>query len=112
MSNYRSHIAGPARAAFSELRASVKTPQITFDPAAALAAVREHRAAAKRRRTWGKSRLVPHRAELVKLRAAGASFAELAEWLRREKRVKMDASSVRRFLQKLPELALPSDSHG
>ena len=87
-------------------------PQFFFDPVAALAAVREHRAAAKRRRTWGKSRLVPHRAELVKLRAAGASFTELAEWLRREKRVKMDPSSVRRFLQKLPELSLSLDTHG
>ena len=112
MSNYRSHIAGLAHAAFPELCASVKMPQIVFDPDAALAALREHRAAAKRRRTWGKSRLVPYRAELVKLRAAGASFTELAEWLRREKRVKMDPSSVRRFLQKLPELALSLDTHG
>ena len=83
------------------------TPQVpaaNFDPEEALAAVRERRAAAKRRRTWGKSRLVPYRAELVKMRQAGGSFADLAEWLRRERRVKMDASSVRRYLQKLPEL--------
>ena len=82
----------------------MKTPQSAFDPSAALAAVREQRAAAKRRRTWGKSRLIPYRAELVKLRAEGGSFADLAHWLRKEKRVKMDASSVRRFLQQLPEL--------
>lgn len=86
----------------------MKTPQTAFDPAAALAAVHEHRAAAKRRRTWGRSRLIPHRAELVKLRQAGASFADLATWLRRERKVKMDASSVRRYLQKLPELASPA----
>lgn len=78
-----------------------------FDAAAALTAVRERRAAARRRRTWGTSRLTPYRAELVKLRQAGGSFADLAVWLRREKRVKMDASSVRRFLQKQPELAAP-----
>ena len=79
-----------------------------FDPAATLAAVREHRAEAKRRRTWGRSRLTPYRAELVKLRQAGGSFADLTIWLRTKKRVKMDTSSVRRYLQKLPELAQPT----
>jgi hypothetical protein len=82
----------------------METPQTAFDPAAALAVVQAHRAAARRRRTWGKSRLVPFRAELAKLRAAGGSYQDLAHWLRKEKRVKMDASSVRRFLQQLPEL--------
>ena len=82
----------------------METPQSAFDPSAALAAVREQRAAAKRRRTWGKSRLIPHRAELVKLRAEGGSFADLAHWLRKEKRTKVDSSTVRRFLQQLPEL--------
>lgn len=81
-----------------------QSPATSFDPAAALDAVRERRAVTRRRSTWGKSRLAPHRAELVKLRQAGGSFAELADWLRRERRVKMDASSVRRYLQKLPEL--------
>ena len=81
-----------------------QSPATSFDPAAALDSVRERRAAARRRRTWGKSRLTPYRAELVKLRKAGGSFSDLAEWLRRERRVKMDPSSVRRFLQKLPEL--------
>lgn len=79
-----------------------------FDPASALAAVREHRAAAKRRRTWGRSRLTPYRAELVKLRQAGGSYADLTVWLRKAKRIKMDSSSVRRYLQKLPELAQPT----
>lgn len=87
-----------------------QSPVTSFDPAAALDSVRERRAVARRRRTWGKSRLVPYRAELVKLRQAGGSFAELADWLRRERRVKMDASSVRRFLQKLPELAAPGEA--
>jgi hypothetical protein len=82
-----------------------QSPAASFDPAAALDGVRERRAVARRRRTWGKSRLTPYRAELVKLRQAGGSFAELADWLRRERRVKMDASSVRRYLQKLPELS-------
>lgn len=81
----------------------MNTPQ-SFDPAAALAEVRKRREEVRRRRTWGKSRLTPLRAELVRLRQAGGSYSELAAWLRSEKKVKMDASSVRRYLQKLPEL--------
>lgn len=77
----------------------------SFDPAAALAAVRARRAETRRRRTWGKSRLVPHRAELVAMRRAGATYAELTLWLRTERRIKINESSVRRYLQKLPELA-------
>lgn len=88
----------------------MKAPELDFDPAAALIAVRERRAVARRRRTWGTSRLTPYRAELVKLRQSGGSFADLAVWLRTAKRVKMDASSVRRFLQKLPELAAPESA--
>ena len=82
----------------------MNTPQSAFDPTATLALVQAQRAAAKRRTTWGKSRLVPHRAELVKLRQAGGSFVDLQQWLRKQKRVKVDSSTVRRFLQQLPEL--------
>ena len=75
-----------------------------FDPASALAKVQARRAVARRRRTWGNSRLTPFRAELVKMREVGGSFADLAVWLRTEKRVKVDESTVRRYLQKLPEV--------
>lgn len=75
-----------------------------FDAAAELSKVRQLRSIAKRRRTWGKSRLVPHRAEMVKLRNAGASFADIQLWLRKERRIKVVESTVRRYLQKLPEL--------
>lgn len=81
----------------------------SFDATAALAAVRQARAEHKRRITWGKSRLTPHRAELVKLRAAGASFADLVFWLRKEKRIKVADTTVMRFLAKLPELASAKD---
>ena len=74
--------------------------QIQPDPDAALAEIRAVRAAARRRCTWGKSRLVKHRAELKKLRAAGGSFADLALWLRREKRIVVNRSTVMRFLEK------------
>jgi len=74
--------------------------QIQLDPDAALAAIHAVRAAARRRCTWGKSRLVKHRAELEKLRAKGGSFADLALWLRKEKRIVVERSTVMRFLEK------------
>ena len=77
-----------------------KQQQIELDPDAALAAIRAVRAAARRRCTWGKSRLTKHRAELEKLRAAGGSFADLALWLRKEKRIVVERSTVMRFLEK------------
>ena len=83
----------------------METQQQKFDADAALAAVRAVRAVARRRTTWGKSRLAKHRSELVKMHAAGASYADLALWLRTEKRVKVDRSTVMRYLKKLPELA-------
>ena len=43
--------------------------QIELDPDASLAAIRAVRATARRRCTWGKSRLTKHRAELEKLHA-------------------------------------------
>lgn len=48
--------------------------------------------------------LTPWRAELVQLRLAGASYRELAEWLRTAKRRKYAASTIRRYLIQLPEL--------
>ena len=47
------------------------------------------------------------RAELVQLRLAGASYRELAEWLRVSKRKKYAATTVRRYLIQLPELQPP-----
>lgn len=83
--------------------------QQPFDASAALAAVRQARIERRRRCTWGKSRLTPHRAELAKLRTAGASFGDLVFWLRKEKRIKVADTTVMRFLAKLPELASAKD---
>lgn len=74
--------------------------QIELDHDAVLAAIRTVRTAARRRCTWGKSRLVKHRAALEKLHAAGGSFADLALWLRKEKRIVVNRSTVMRFLEK------------
>lgn len=79
--------------------------QPDFDASATLDAIRADRQVRRHRRTWGRSRLTRHRAELVKLRQAGASYADLAHWLKREKRLTVDRSTVMRYLAKLPELA-------
>jgi len=56
-----------------------------------------------RRRRYRRSRLMKFRAELVELRIAGATLADLRIWLRRQ-RVRIAASTISRFLKKLPEL--------
>lgn len=57
-----------------------------------------------RRQSYRRSRLARYRAELVRLRQAQASFAELALWLRKTKRIKVAPSTVMRYLNQLPEL--------
>ena len=74
-----------------------------LDAQAELAALRARRAAAQRK-TYRVSRLARYRAELVALRRAGASYPELAEWLRRKRRCKVHHTTVMRFLKSLPEL--------
>lgn len=75
-----------------------------FDPASALEKVQAARKVARRRRTWGRSKLTPFRAELVQMRKLGGSYMDLAIWLKTEKRMKVDESTVRMYLQKLPEM--------
>jgi hypothetical protein len=72
-----------------------------FNAAEELCKVQEARAVRRRRSTWGKSKLSKYQAELVQLRQAGAKYADLQFWLRKEKRVKVDRSSIMRFLKKL-----------
>ena len=74
-----------------------------LDAHAELAALRARRAAAKRK-TYRVSRLARYRAELVALRRAGASYPELAEWLRHKRRCKVHHTTVLRYLKGLPEL--------
>lgn len=56
------------------------------------------------RKTYPRSRLQKWRAELVALRKAGASYPELALWLRQQKRIKVTHTTVLRYLSQLPEL--------
>lgn len=75
----------------------------TFDPLAEVERIRARRAEA-RRKLYRKSRLDKYRSELVAMKRAGASCADLAEWLRVNHRCKVNRSSVDRYLKKLPEL--------
>lgn len=75
----------------------------TFDPVAEVERIRARRAEA-RRKLYRKSRLDKYRAELVAMKQAGASCADLAEWLRVSHRCKVNRSSIDRYLKKLPEL--------
>lgn len=79
----------------------------TFNAQAEVERVRQRRAEA-RRKLYRKSRLDRYRSELVAMKQAGASCADLAEWLRSSHRLKINRSSIDRYLKKLPELA----SHG
>lgn len=62
--------------------------------------VREARAIRRKRTTWGRSKLGKYQAELMQLRHAGATYADLQYWLRKEKRVKVARSTIMRFLTK------------
>lgn len=75
----------------------------TFDALAEVERIRARRAEA-RRKLYRKSRLDKYRAELVAMKQAGASCADLAEWLRVNHRCKVNRSSIDRYLKKLPEL--------
>ncbi len=83
----------------------------TFDALAEVQWVRARRAEAKRR-LYRKSRLDKYRAELVAMKQAGASCADLVEWLRVNHRLKVHRSSIDRYLKKLPELKTPTPEYG
>lgn len=75
----------------------------TFDAQAEVERIRTRRAEA-RRKLYRKSRLDKYRAELVAMKQASASCADLAEWLRVNHRLKIHRSTIDRYLKKLPEL--------
>ncbi|MDA8412296.1 MAG: hypothetical protein M0023_00735 [Desulfobacteraceae bacterium] len=75
----------------------------TFNAQAEVERIRIRRTEA-RRKLYRKSRLDKYRAELVAMKQAGASCADLVEWLRVNHRCKVNRSSIDRYLKKLPEL--------
>ncbi len=75
----------------------------TFNAQAVIESIRARRKEA-RRKLYHKSRLEKYRSELVALKQAGASCADIVEWLKVAHRCKINRSSVDRYLQNLPEL--------
>lgn len=63
----------------------------------------------KRKPRFRKSKLEPYRVNLVALRRAGATYRELVYWLRTEHRVRVDHTSVRRYLLGLREFQSQKD---
>ena len=85
---------------YSRLGATMLTPQRA---GAILDDMRARRAVAHRHR-YRSSKLTRYRAELVTMRLAGASYREIAYWLRRDHRLRVAPTTIRRYLIKLPEL--------
>lgn len=79
-----------------------------IDARAELALLRRRRSIS-RRQPYRPSRLERFRAELVALRRAGGSYAELTDWLR-QRRIKVARTTVMRYLAKLPELAASAEA--
>ena len=75
----------------------------TFDPLKELNEVRARREM-QRRKQYRKSKLERYRADLVAMRRAGASFQDLATWLKMKHRMKIHRSSIDRYLSTLPEM--------
>ena len=75
---------------------------------AKLDAVRERRRLARKRR-YRKSKLDRYRAELVRLRRMGASYPELALYVWHTHRKRVDQTTIRRYLIKLPEVEEEAD---
>lgn len=73
--------------------------QEPFNASAEVERIRSRRAEA-RRKLYRKSKLDKYRYELLAMRQAGASCADLAEWLRVNHRCKINRSSVARYLIK------------
>ncbi len=67
-----------------------------------LAAIQSQRTAARRRR-YSRSRLDRHRADIEALAEQGASWADIALWLRQYKRIKVHPTTVGRRLARWRE---------
>ena len=82
-------------------------PNATFDAHLEISNIRIRRAEARRRR-YRKSRLDKYYTELIAMHQAGASLAELAEWLRIKHRCRVHRSSIGRWVKRWEILAIES----
>lgn len=71
-----------------------------FDAPGILEKIRVDRKIRRKRSTWGRSKLLKFQAELCALKKAGASLKDMQFWLKREKHIKADCSTIKRFLDK------------
>lgn len=78
-------------------------PQL--DASAELHRIGAIRKSMRKKRRWGKSCLIPFRAELVTLRRAGGSLGDIQTWLLVTHRIAVERSTILRFLAKLPEVS-------
>ena len=92
---------------YSQLDATILTPHYV---SAILNTMRARRATAHKQR-YRSSKLTRYRAELVILRRAGASYRELAHWLRRDHRLRVAPTTIRRYLIQLPEVTIQEADH-
>jgi hypothetical protein len=74
-----------------------------MDAKTELAIIRQRRKL-KRKRRYIKSALEAHRAELVALRLAGGTLADLQLWVKIHYRLNAAVSTISRYLSSLPEL--------
>jgi len=85
----------------------MSTLNATFDAQLEIEHIRIRRAEARRMR-YRKSRLDKYHTELTVMRQAGASLAELADWLRWKHRCRIHRSSIARHLKRWEKMAIES----
>lgn len=73
-----------------------------FDPANSLEKIRKQLHVMRKQR-YRHSKLDRYRSELVALHQQGGSLREIAYWLKSERRIKMNVTSIARYLNKLSE---------
>ncbi len=79
----------------------MQTQSTEFDAAATLQAIKIARSVRKKRRTWGKSKLVKYREHLLRLKNEGASYQDIAFYLAKYHKLKVNKSTIFRYLEKV-----------
>jgi hypothetical protein len=86
---------------YSLLEANMKSKiKKHLDVQAKVAELEADKKVRQKRRTWGRSCLIKFRGELYELRRAGATLSLLQLWLKTEKHIVVERSTILRFLGK------------
>jgi len=75
----------------------------TFDATAELQQIRSIRKKGRKEKYY-KRKLMPYRAEIVLLKKEGGTLREIEDWLRVEKNLEVSHTTVKRYLDDLPEM--------